>query len=235
MMIKKIGAFSLLYGLILTSTPTLANSTHHAWYGRFDIGWSHMMQDDMRFVLNDGTNVSGQASYTDGKSYQLGMGKQVNSLIREELAFIATTGNNPKIQAQTTVLSSKTDSMALFANTYVDLQHYIKDYLIGYNPYLTAGFGISRNHMDYLDNVSPDTGSAGRVQGNSDYKMAWQVGGGISWELNKKIELDLGFKHYDFGSIHSSTNDTIQAGDLRKPAVFNLHSVQIQLGLRYAF
>lgn len=231
MMIKKIGTLSILCGLILTSMPASASP----WYGRLDLGWNHVLSDNVQFVLNDGTNVSGQANYTDGRSYQIGLGKTMNSLIRQEVAFIVVDGNNPKAQAQTTVLTSKTDSMALFANTYVDLQYFVSDYLIGYNPYLTAGFGVSRNHMDYMDSFTPGSGSAGQIKGNADYKMAWQMGGGISWDLNKKTQLDLGVKHYDFGSIHSSVNDTIQAGDLRTPVVLDLRSLQFQLGLRYTF
>ncbi len=87
-----------------------------------------------------------------------------------------------------------------------------------FHPYGMAGLGVARikNRLD-----------AGMVTKNRETNFAWQVGGGIGYNLDKNWTLDVGYRYIDNGS---SSWDVV--GDKVK---FDSTIHQITAGVRYTF
>ena len=84
-----------------------------------------------------------------------------------------------------------------------------------WTPYIGAGMGVS-----YL---KADNGEYAR----SGYRLAWQVMGGVTYDINSNWALDLGYRYADLGRIRVETD--------HMTTKVNARDHEIMFGVRYTF
>ena len=84
-----------------------------------------------------------------------------------------------------------------------------------WTPYVGAGMGVS-----YL---KVDNGDYAR----SGYRLAWQVMGGMTYDINSHWALDLGYRYADLGRIRVAKDDLTTKVSARDH--------EIMFGVRYSF
>ncbi|MBP5398881.1 MAG: porin family protein [Alphaproteobacteria bacterium] len=99
---------------------------------------------------------------------------------------------------------SEFDYSSYMFNVYFDLAPYT-----WFTPYVNAGVGIT--HMEY--NFTYADGSSSYEENN----FTWSVGGGLSAKMTNKLNLDVGYRYFDYGKIKDA----------------QIHSHEVYGGLRY--
>ena len=84
-----------------------------------------------------------------------------------------------------------------------------------WTPYVGAGIGVS-----YL---KVDDGDYAR----SGYRLAWQVMGGVTYDINSNWALDLGYRYADQGRIRVANDEAVTK--------VNARDHEIMFGARYTF
>ena len=84
-----------------------------------------------------------------------------------------------------------------------------------WTPYVGAGMGVS-----YLKVKSDDISRSG-------YRLAWQVMGGVTYDVNTSWALDLGYRYADLGRIRVAKDDLTTKVSARDH--------EIMFGVRYSF
>ena len=100
----------------------------------------------------------------------------------------------------------------------------------GFSPYLAAGMGLAYNNLDKIK-----TG-AFNVGGDSSMNFAWSVGGGMSYQINQTMSLDLGYRYVDAGRVRSDHDgDASLFGGNDDRLKGNLRTHDFLIGLRNQF
>jgi len=86
-----------------------------------------------------------------------------------------------------------------------------------FTPFVNAGVGYSRHRLDFRNKVANVNYSA------KDNNFTWSVGGGISAQITNRINLDVGYRYYDMGSLSEHTGKT------------DVTDQEVYMGLRYVF
>lgn len=84
-----------------------------------------------------------------------------------------------------------------------------------FTPFVNAGLGYSRNKLS-IQNSAVDTSY--KVKENA---FTWSLGAGISAKVTNRLNVDLGYRYYDMGSLDTFNGKT------------SLDDQEIYLGLRY--
>lgn len=118
------------------------------------------------------------------------------------------------------IVKQKLKSNAIFGNVYIDSIN-----LHSFIPYIGAGIGVSRNAAGNVALTQrDDTGIATVVinKGKKQSRFAWNIGAGLSYQINSRFTLDLiNYKFYHLGkfSTHPNTNGE------RETNQFKMHSI----------
>lgn len=211
------------------------------WYIRGDVGYAFTNEyEGAVYSTNTGSNtLSGDL---DGSfSVGGGIGYQINSYLRTDLTVDydfgsdftgSTTGT---CAAPLTGTCTSTDLSAytawnLLANVYVDLGTYI-----GITPYIGAGFGGSYVTWDDLRNTECDGGGTCNPtiihEGSSDWRFAYAVMAGLSYNFSKKLTVDLGYRYKRIQGGHHFGN----VGGVGPGYDDGITSHEVRAGLRYKF
>ena len=162
--------------------------------------------------------------------FGVAFGYQFNDNIRAELAV--NNFNNFKYKNynqlddedgnhQDNYFYQKISSNSLFANFYYDVNKFEK-----FKPYLSIGVGVSQNKSGNFNRKAIDNGEIEDnhtlYQKSSKKQFAWNVGAGISYEVNNKVTLDLvNYKYYDLGKTSTKPDEV---GDSMKSKL-KVHSI----------
>ncbi len=84
-----------------------------------------------------------------------------------------------------------------------------------FTPFVNAGLGMTQNKL-YINNTSVDIGY--KVKKDA---FTWSLGAGISAKVTNRLNVDLGYRYYDMGSLDSLNGKT------------SIDDQEIYLGLRY--
>jgi opacity protein-like surface antigen len=118
------------------------------------------------------------------------------------------------------------DSLVGMVNGYLDFAGF--GYTFGgLQPYIDAGVGIARNHMD-----SMNTTTLGLVSGDSNTSFAWALGAGVAMPVGPRTMIDVSYRYLDLGD--AQTGDTDAAGAI-SPLKAGLRTNLILAGLRFGF
>ena len=128
--------------------------------------------------------------------------------------------------------SFKTKAYTLFANVYYD---FVNDSNL--TPYIGGGIGAA-----YLDTTSkitiydPNTSQVlERADGNQDgWNFAWNLGGGVAYQISDTTALDLGYRYTDMGEAEASSraHHTYRNEHYRPHTKADISAHEFILGLR---
>ena len=102
-------------------------------------------------------------------------------------------------------------SHTVLANAYLDFKT-----MSAFTPYISAGAGYQFNHLntELFDKTT------------TPHAFAWQIGGGITYNINNALSVDLGYRY-----LTSTYSDKYQNRDTK----FTTDYHQFRLGATYAF
>lgn len=199
-----IKVFLFCMGIFLWASPVRADQSDDGFYTRTDIGGIY----STRSPLKKGIDV------------QMGFGQRWAGFFRGEMTFEYTRAvmKGPAAYNGTVDrVRTHLPSWAAMVSAYVDFFDYEK-----FSPYIGAGIGVSRND-------TPDAVADGRqVFGDSRFRPAWKIVGGVGIGLPKNLILDIGYAYMDQG--------TFSTKDISLPSVKQDVKVRkVNIGLRYNF
>lgn len=198
----KEGDFSL-------APPVLDEGPGHGWYARLDGGW---LAPDLGGVSTLGAPLAVFSEPGSGWSVGGGLGYKFLSLpVRLEVGIDYLSIGTATTAAGNVGLSA---TVAL-ASAYWDIIT-----ISGFTPYLSGGVGLSINALD---------GPAGLAVSDNDYSFAYTFGGGVSYAIDSRWSVDLGYRYLNLGS---ATADAPAGGPVLE--VDNVSAHQVRIGVRYA-
>lgn len=88
-----------------------------------------------------------------------------------------------------------------------------------------GGIGVVGTDINFTDNTHTAT--------SSGTQLGWQAGTGVLYELTKTVAVDLGYRHFNYGTVSTQYIDT--AGVVRGPFSVSQSSNEFRGGLRINF
>lgn len=100
-------------------------------------------------------------------------------------------------------------------------------------PYVGAGVGMAYNRVDRVY-FTANPALVNSIHGDSDLSVAWSLMTGVSFKLNARAVVDVGYRYIDFGR---ATSERLDTGGFQNPRVYfdDLDAHEIKIGLRYHF
>ncbi len=226
----------------------------NGWYLRGDVGYDFESDTERSRRLQVGAfsdEVRGsELTIEDGANFQIGAGYQFTDFLRGDV-----TGRYSKSDVNGAVPltgaclwagpcdasdSAEMTNWEIMGNAYVDLGT-----IAGFTPYLGAGAGAV--HVDYenasvrycdalLNGVSAGCEDIS-AEGRKDWRFAYSLMAGVSYDVSSALKLDLGYRFLDVDGgnayeIDSAILDNVNVGLTAEDDGFQRHT--IQAGLRYS-
>ena len=108
-----------------------------------------------------------------------------------------------------------------------------------FQPFLTAGLGLSMNHMDDWTRTNPDaTQEVREFEGRTNPSLAWSVGAGASWQVtptgSRPVLLEASYRYYDLGSAQGGATPLEGSGtsEPRQPLTVDTNAHVLAIGVR---
>lgn len=100
-------------------------------------------------------------------------------------------------------------------------------------PYVGGGIGMSYLKSKYKGTLNLN-GTEGRVSKNTrDSQFAWNLGGGLAYQVNDIMAIDVGYRYYDFGEVDMSRFNVGYVGFSGKPSL-DMSAHEFSVGLRFS-
>lgn len=117
-------------------------------------------------------------------------------------------------------------------NVYYDIDTGTK-----FTPYVGGGIGMA--HLKNKTKVTGSTPSGALNLGSSESEnnFAWNIGAGVSYALNDKVSIDVGYRYSDYGNVKESVSQKVPGlkVPLNVSGKYDVTSHEFLLGTRYAF
>lgn len=147
-------------------------------------------------------------------------------------AFRAEMEYSKKADAKKTYINQDDDKF----NTKVEVQTYMINAFYDINtgtkitPYITGGIGYAK--LKAKDQYwSEEWGKS-----LSKTKFAWQIGAGVTYDVNEHIAFDAGYRYIDCGDISvSGTGDAGAGAIYNEKEKLDVTANEVYMGLRYNF
>lgn len=162
-----------------------------------------------------------------GGSVALGLKTQlIKGSLRTEIEYNRNADAKKKhIGEDNDRYETKLKSEAFMLNAYYDIETNLMP-----TPYIGAGIGISRLKGSYSYDDYPS------VNGSIKHtNLAWQIGTGVSYDINKNTTVDFGYRYIDYGSFSKTSTEKISGIDVNVKDEIESRAHEIMLGLRYTF
>lgn len=222
-------AADLLVDPPVYEAPEIVTQSSGGWYLRGDITYDFNEVQDPSY-RNTAAWAVGRTAFTShetGEAFDIGIGigYQLNDYFRVDLTaehvfeadFTATSGCPTTCAA---VDTSSFTTTKLLGNAYVDMGKFS-----GFTPYVGAGLGGA--YVQWSDLVG-----AGNEPGNSEWRFAWALHAGVSYDIAESLKLDVG---YSYSHIHGGT--PFDSGGTTPNLFFDegISSHVLRAGVRYTF
>lgn len=128
-------------------------------------------------------------------------------------------------------------STVVLANAYADLGNYY-----GLTPFIGAGVGAAYNKTSdiYQHTSFPAYGTYadGVLPGEGKWNFAWALHTGVSWDVNPRLKLEMGYSYKNLGSVKSgelrcNDNPNVNTRCNEKLTLKNLASNDLHIGMRW--
>ena len=214
------------------------------------LGFGYVIMDKAKFTV-DAPYLSTPSFSTkdDGNDSVFALGLAVgydfkvkhNLPVRAELEYMYYGGAEDsftyfdKYAWIDTKIKNEYDIQTLFANFYYDFETGT-----AFTPYVGGGIGLA-----LIDNKGSATllwSSVGwydekyKISSNDSTNFAWNIGGGVGFDLTDNLTLDLNYRFAGLGEAETKKTDVTSSGAiLLKNKTSNLYMHQALLSLRYTF
>jgi opacity protein-like surface antigen len=129
------------------------------------------------------------------------------------------------------IAKGKVDTWSGMLNAYYDLPA-----LGPVRPYLGAGIGFSRVHVDNSTILTTGRVAVATIDGKTDTELSWQVGTGFGYALTPRTTLEVGYRYFDQGVGTSADTGTIGGAPARGLTYKgNVRSNEFHAGIRFGF
>ena len=179
---------------------------------------------------------SGKKSFNSSQIYSLGFGYKINDKFRSELTYSYTDlkysvhkdniANNNVVPAD---FNQKVNIQAGMINLFYDVMTYQK-----LTPYL--GIGVGYANINPKDAIRVTNGKEKTYVSKKSNNLSYSLMGGISFEMNDKVNLDIGYKFQDFGKASGFNKVESASGSTDvDPKKFKIKTHSATVGLRFNF
>lgn len=105
-----------------------------------------------------------------------------------------------------------------------------------FTPYIGGGIGMAYLKSSYTSDLRVNGNEGHRVSTSSnDWRLAWNIGGGVSYALDNQISLDFGYRYYDLGTAEpGSVNYSSPPTGYRGSPEVDLTAHEFSVGLRFS-
>ena len=238
--------------LMVLALAATASAQSEGLYFAPKIGLSHMKAD-----INGDLSIPGRGKIPlngDGKGNQPVLGFAVGydfnliydgTPLRAELEYAwrgkkELYSDNSALTVWTTpipmVKKGEFEVHSLFINAYFDNG---LDDSTTVAPYIGAGLGLALVSADYSTYTINGTGTGAHLievaMSKKKTNLAWNVGGGVAWEIAASMALDLGYRYADFGNVEASTTVNVPGYSAPVAVDSKVTSHEVLMGLRYTF
>lgn len=146
-----------------------------------------------------------------------------NSALRVEAEYTRTDDAKKTFRGEQNDIKAELRAQALMFNAYYDF--YTKT---PFTPYISAGMGGARLKLGTEEQAIHQT------------EFAWQLGFGVSYEINEHFAADFGYRYIDYGTfsdyfIHENQISKHEVEVESHRARVESHANEIMLGVRYIF
>lgn len=228
-------------------------TTVHAggWYLRGDIGYVHGSVDGVLYYQGTPTLTGSFEQHDLGHGWSLGggIGYQATDYFRMDVTLdhvfaMDFDGSSAQGVACTAVVAAGTCSFndtgdlaltVLMANAYLDLGNFS-----GFTPYVGAGIGGAHTHWSNITNTEyedadPTNRSSSLHGGNGEWRFAWALHGGVSYDLSHNLKLDAGYTytHVEGGHMFNFEAGNANSGQQGFDGDLKFHTVRA--GIRWNF
>lgn len=200
-----------------TVVPPLADTTASSgWYLRGDVGIGINRTPKFSSTGPAGIDTNANASWLareigDTPFISAGVGYQFTDYLRGDIT--AEYRASTRFRANARYPRTPTDvaypfydgslsSTVVLANAYADLGNYN-----GLTPYIGAGVGAAYNKLGdtYQHTSFPAYGTYadGVMGGQGKWNFAWALHTGVTWDVNSRLKLDMGYSYKSLGSVKS--------------------------------
>jgi len=206
-----------------------------SWYLRGDVGYK-VYRDPKASYGNPAAAFAGNRDFSGEKMGDAaviggGVGYKFNDWFRADVTADYETPSKfhgrlfcpGACGAGTTRESAKIDAVTIFANGYFDIGTFY-----GFTPYVGGGIGAA-----YLDIDHYHSNSAGNpsYKGDSDWNFAWNVTGGVGFQVSQNLVIDANYRFVDLGKV--KTKSIPAAGSSGKVKVDDIQAHEFRVGFRY--
>lgn len=121
------------------------------------------------------------------------------------------------------------ESWVGLANAYIDLGTY---WCI--TPYIGGGVGFASLSVLGLKDVNVINNSVFYAADHTETNFAWAVYGGLAYDVNPSVTLDLAYRYTDLGDARSGTVTAFDgSSSYRSLDIDDIHSHDLMLGVRW--
>ncbi|HTV90934.1 MAG TPA: outer membrane beta-barrel protein [Stellaceae bacterium] len=107
--------------------------------------------------------------------------------------------------------SASFSSLVVMGNGYLDMNGLYPEAFGLWEPYVTAGVGVSWNDVGAFSGAFTSGELAGvtfNEVGSTRANFAWGAGVGVGYPITPSLTFDLGYKYLDLGELRSGTTET---------------------------
>jgi opacity protein-like surface antigen len=229
---------AVVCGVMVSAGAANANGL----YLKGDVGysWSHGVNlkndgafDPLQSMLYGKLNDAGQSTVGS-----IGVGYELSSF-RVDLTY--NVRNNYSIKGSDTFPGGTPVAYAADLESTSWMVSLLKDFKMKqFSPYIGVGVGVADNKVSgftFTDTVGGVTYGAqgGKASGN----FAWQLIGGVAYQLTPKLAADLSYTYVDLCRVKTNSGDFTLNGVPQGAALDgtkgSLTASELRVGLRYSF
>lgn len=231
--------------------PLSEEASSGGWYLRGDVGIGITMTPKFSSDGPGGIDTNPAASWmyrdmADTPFIGAGVGYQFSDYLRGDITaeYRAAT----RFQANARYPRTSTDvaypyydgqvtSTVVLANGYVDLGKYY-----GLSPYVGAGVGAAYNKVgtvyEHTSFPAYGTYADGTFGGAGKWNFAWALHTGMTWDVNPRLKLDIGYSYKNLGSVKTgelrcNENPVVTSKCNETLSLKSLASNDLHIGMRW--
>lgn len=190
------------------------------WYLRGDAGYRFNHVSSFQ-----APNATTDVKYADSLGLTFGAGYKYQ-WFRTDL----TLDYGPRVGTQATSslgasqpqYTMKVATLSVLGNVYMDLGTWW-----GFTPYIGGGAGVSYlQGRNYTDTTLP----VNHAVTNDRTTFSWAAMAGVSYRINTRFSVDLGYRHLNLGDLRTSTGTNLASDRTRWQG---LSTDEVRIGLRF--